>query len=243
MANVKRLNQRHFDAIRKCTILSESYGYAEGSVLIAMGNTKVLCNVSIIDSVPRFLKDKGTGWLTAEYAMLPRATHTRSDRESAKGKQQSRSIEIQRLIGRALRQSIDLKALGERTIQVDCDVLQADGGTRVAAINGAMVAIILALRKLQYEKTLNADPFKNLITAISLGRKDGQILLDLDYEEDSSMDVDLNLIVNEKDEIIEIQGTAEHAPLPLEQMVKMVELGLHGIHEIRSIQKNILDMA
>ncbi len=238
-----RFEGRHFDSIRPCRMTEQTFGYADGSVLIEFGQTKVLCNATILESVPRFLKDKGQGWLTAEYAMLPTATHTRSDRESVKGKQQKRSIEIQRIIGRALRQSLDLKKFGERTIHIDCDVLQADGGTRIAAINGSMVAIILALRKLQYDKVLTKDPLLTIVTAISIGWDGHQLLLDLDYQEDSRVDVDFNLIVDEQDRMIEIQGTAEHHPISMTQVNEMISLGLKGIQAVRDIQRKFLKIS
>lgn len=237
---MKRLNNRALDVLRTLEIQSPAYGYGEGSCLIKMGGTIVLCNVSVTESVPKFLKDQKKGWLTAEYAMLPRATHTRSDRESARGKQAARSIEIQRLISRSLRQSIDLKALGERTIQVDCDVLQADGGTRVAAINGAMVALVLALRKLQYDKILLKDPLNCFISSVSVGYKDGAFYLDLDYEEDSSMDVDLNLVMNDRDEVVEVQGTAENKAINRNELNQMLDLAQAGIEKIRAAQQKAL---
>ena len=205
-----------------------------------MGGTIVLCNASINEGVPKFLKDQKRGWLTAEYSMLPRATHTRSDREASRGKQAARSIEIQRLISRSLRQSIDLSQLGERTINIDCDVLQADGGTRVAAINGGMVALVLALRRMQYDKVLVADPLKHMISSVSVGFKCGQCYLDLDYQEDSSMDVDLNLIMNDKDQIVEIQGTAENEAISREQLNNMLDIAHDGIKSIRAAQEKIL---
>ena len=235
-----RDKQRPLDQLRDFHIETPAYGYGEGSCLIKMGNTTVLCNVSITDSVPKFLKDQKKGWLTCEYAMLPRATHTRSDRESARGKQAARSIEIQRLISRSLRQSIDLEQLGERTIQIDCDVLQADGGTRVAAINGAMVALTFALRKLQYDKVLLKDPLRTFISAVSVGFKDNQFYLDLDYKEDSSMDVDLNLVMNDQDEVVEIQGTAENKAINRQQLNTMIDLAQEGIVKIRAAQQKAL---
>lgn len=237
---MKRANNRSLDDLRTLAIESPAYGYGEGSCLIKMGNTIVLCNASVTEGVPKFLKDQKKGWLTAEYAMLPRATHTRSDRESARGKQAARSIEIQRLISRALRQSVDLKALGERTIQIDCDVLQADGGTRVAAINGGMVALVLALRKLQYDKVLLKDPLKHFISSVSVGYKDGNCFLDLDYEEDSSMDVDLNLVMNDEDHVVEIQGTAEDKTISRDQLNEMIDLAQAGIKKIRNAQEKAL---
>ena len=237
---MKRANNRSLDDLRTLVIESPAFGYGEGSCLIKMGNTIVLCNVSVTEAVPKFLKDQKKGWLTAEYAMLPRATHTRSDRESARGKQAARSIEIQRLISRALRQSIDLKALGERTIQIDCDVLQADGGTRVAAINGGMVALVLALRKLQYDKVLLKDPLKHFISSVSVGYKDGHCFLDLDYEEDSSMDVDLNLVMNDQEHMVRIQGTAEDKTISRDQLNEMIDLAQAGIKKIREAQEKAL---
>lgn len=237
---MKRQNQRQFTELRPITIDTPAYGYGEGSCIIKMGSTIVLCNASINEGVPKFLKDQKRGWLTAEYSMLPRATHTRSDREASRGKQAARSIEIQRLISRSLRQSIDLSQLGERTINIDCDVLQADGGTRVAAINGGMVALVLALRRMQYDKVLVADPLKHMISSVSVGFKRGQCYLDLDYQEDSSMDVDLNLIMNDKDQIVEIQGTAENEAISREQLNNMLDIAHDGIKSIRAAQEKIL---
>lgn len=235
-----RAHNRALDALRHLTIEHPAYGHGEGSCLIHMGQTIVLCSASISEHVPRFLKDKNQGWLTAEYAMLPRATHTRNDRESARGKQAARSIEIQRLISRALRQSIDLHALGERTIHIDCDVLQADGGTRVAAVNGGMVALILALRKLQYDKVLTQDPLKHIISAVSVGFKEDACYLDLDYAEDHVIDVDLNLIMNDQDQVVEIQGTAEDHPISKQQLTAMIDLAEKGIQQIRLAQEKAL---
>ncbi len=198
--------------------------HAEGSVLACTGDTKVLCTASITEGVPKFLKDSHHGWLTAEYSMLPRATHTRSDREAQRGKQTGRTIEIQRLIGRSLRSCIDLSKVPELTIVLDCDVIQADGGTRTTAINGCMVALILALQQRQYEKKLTQDPILFLISAVSLGVVAGEIRLDLDYIEDSQADVDSNIVLNEHGHIIEIQGTAERKPLSQEQLISMLAI-------------------
>ena len=189
-AVMNRKNNRANDALRECSFETHFTKHAEGSVLASCGDTRVLCNVSIQEGTPKFLRSSQSGWLTAEYSMLPRSTHTRSDREACRGKQSGRTIEIQRLIGRCLRNSIDLHRLGDFTITVDCDVLQADGGTRTTAINGAMVALVLAVRGLQYKKIIKNDPLKQMITACSLGMTHDTVLLDLDYEEDSSIDVD-----------------------------------------------------
>ena len=211
---LSRHNKRAFDALRPVEFITNYTKYAEGSVLACCGDTKVLCNVSIQEGTPRFLRDTASGWLTAEYSMLPRATHSRCDREAARGKQSGRTVEIQRLIGRCLRNCIDLSVLGDYTVQIDCDVLQADGGTRTTAINGAMVALILAMRTLQYNKTISVDPITHMVTAFSLGFKDNHVLLDLDYAEDASVDVDCNICLSDSGGIIEIQGSAEGNFMP-----------------------------
>lgn len=198
--------------------------HAEGSVLACTGETKVLCTASITEGVPKFLKDSQQGWLTAEYGMLPRSTHTRCDRESFRGKQTGRTVEIQRLIGRSLRNCINLSLIPDLTIVLDCDVIQADGGTRTTAINGCMVALILALQHRQYQKKLSVDPICHLICAMSLGVVEQQVRLDLDYEEDSQAEVDSNIVLTEHGDIVEIQGTAERKPLTSSQLLAMLEL-------------------
>lgn len=214
--------------------------HAEGSVLVCFGNTKVLCNASVVEGVPRFLKGRDQGWLTAEYGMLPRSTGTRMDREAARGKQGGRTVEIQRLIGRSLRAAVDLSKLGERTIYLDCDVIQADGGTRTAAISGACVALVDALRSLQRDKFIQDDPLKQMVASISVGIYQGKAVLDLDYPEDSNADTDMNLVMTESGGLIEIQGTAEQAPFSEEEFQAMLSLGKQGIAQLIDLQKEAL---
>ena len=235
-----RIDQRSNDQLRPITFTRQYTRYAEGSVLVEFGNTKVLCTASIENSVPRFLKGTGQGWITAEYGMLPRATHTRNDREAARGKQSGRTQEIQRLIGRSLRAMVDLKKLGENTITIDCDVLQADGGTRTAAITGGAVALVDALTALQAQKKLKGDPLKGLVAAISVGMYKDEALLDLCYEEDSSCETDLNVVMTQAGEFIELQGTAESKPFTRIQCNEMLELAEKGIAELILAQKKAL---
>ncbi|WKD49777.1 ribonuclease PH [Microbulbifer spongiae] len=215
--------------------------HAEGSVLVAFGGTKVLCNASVSSEVPRFLRGRGSGWITAEYGMLPRSTGTRMPREAAKGKQSGRTVEIQRLIGRSLRAAVDLEKLGENQITLDCDVIQADGGTRTAAITGACVALVDALRHMQREKLLSEDPLLNLVAAVSVGIYAGQPVLDLDYPEDSGADTDMNLVMAADGGMIEVQGTAEGAPFSEKQFAQMLGLGKAGIDELIALQKEALE--
>ncbi|WP_444911812.1 ribonuclease PH [Microbulbifer sp. PAAF003] len=215
--------------------------HAEGSVLVEFGDTKVLCNASLSSEVPRFLRGQGSGWITAEYGMLPRSTGSRMPREAAKGKQSGRTVEIQRLIGRSLRAAVDLEKLGENQITVDCDVIQADGGTRTAAITGACVALVDALRHMQREKIIAEDPLKNMVAAVSVGIYEGEPLLDLDYPEDSSADTDMNLVMAEDGGMIEVQGTAEGEPFTEKQFAQMLGLGKAGIDELIALQKQALD--
>ncbi|WNZ56305.1 ribonuclease PH [Microbulbifer sp. ANSA003] len=215
--------------------------HAEGSVLVEFGDTKVLCNASLSSEVPRFLRGQGSGWITAEYGMLPRSTGSRMPREAAKGKQSGRTVEIQRLIGRSLRAAVDLEKLGENQITVDCDVIQADGGTRTAAITGACVALVDALRHMQREKIIADDPLKNMVAAVSVGIYEGEPLLDLDYPEDSSADTDMNLVMAEDGGMIEVQGTAEGEPFTEKQFAQMLGLGKAGIDELIALQKRALD--
>ncbi|WP_444926276.1 ribonuclease PH [Microbulbifer sp. TRSA002] len=215
--------------------------HAEGSVLVEFGDTKVLCNASLSSEVPRFLRGQGSGWITAEYGMLPRSTGSRMPREAAKGKQSGRTVEIQRLIGRSLRAAVDLEKLGENQITVDCDVIQADGGTRTAAITGACVALVDALRHMQREKIIANDPLKNMVAAVSVGIYEGEPLLDLDYPEDSSADTDMNLVMAEDGGMIEVQGTAEGEPFTEKQFAQMLGLGKAGIDELIALQKRALD--
>ena len=216
--------------------------YAEGSVLIEVGNTKVLCNASVCDSVPRFLKGKGKGWVTAEYAMLPRATHTRNQREAAKGKQGGRTLEIQRLIARSLRAAVDLDALGENMITVDCDVIQADGGTRTASITGACVALVDALNWMVKEGKLASSPLKQMIAAVSVGVYKGTPVCDLDYDEDSNAETDMNVVMTETGGIIEVQGTAEEGAFSHQELLAMLGLAEGGINQLIAAQKKALNM-
>ena len=235
-----RFENRSNNATREIQFQRHFTKYAEGSVLASMGNTKVLCNASVSTGVPRFLKDKGQGWLTAEYSMLPRATHDRCQREAARGKQGGRTLEIQRLIGRSLRAAIDLKLLGEYTINIDCDVIQADGGTRCTAISGACVALVDALRTMQRNKQITTDPLKHMIAAISVGILHDELLLDLDYSEDSQAHTDMNLVMTNDKGIIEIQGTAEGEVFSQTQLTSLVGLAETGIEQILQAQKAVL---
>jgi len=216
--------------------------YAEGSALIELGETKVICSVSVEEKVPAFLKDTGMGWITAEYAMLPRATHSRTPRDSVVGKK-GRSYEIQRLIGRALRAVVDLTLLGERTFWVDCDVIQADGGTRTASITGAWVALALAFKKLLRAGVLDQDPLKESLAAVSCGLVAGEILLDLTYEEDAMAEVDANFVLTGEGKVVEIQAAAEKDPFPWEIFDQMRKLAEKGIAELINIQKKVLENA
>lgn len=224
------------NALRAIQITRKFTRYAEGSVLIEFGNTKVLCTASIDEKTPPFLKGRGQGWVTAEYGMLPRATGQRTQREAARGKQDGRTVEIQRLIGRSLRAAVDLKALGERTITIDCDVLQADGGTRTAAITGGYVALVDAVRFLKSHKVLKDDPLRRQIASISVGIHQGEPVLDLDYSEDSSAGTDMNFVMDDGGGFIEIQGTAERGSFQLEEMLAMAELARSGIKELMAAQ-------
>lgn len=235
-----RHNNRATHALRPISFERHYTKHAEGSVLVSYGDTKVLCTASIEAGVPRWLKGQNQGWLTAEYGMLPRATGTRTQREAAKGKQSGRTQEIQRLIGRSLRAMIDLSKLGENTIYIDCDVIQADGGTRTASITGACVAVVDALEALQRQGKLKSDPFVGLVAAVSVGVKGGKILLDLDYSEDSTCDTDLNVVMTEAGGFIEIQGTAEDKPFTRAQADSMLTVAENGIKELIELQKQAL---
>lgn len=239
--SITRANNRSVDSLRTISIDKDFTMHAEGSVLVTFGNTKVICTASIQKEVPRFLKGTNQGWVTAEYGMLPRSTHSRMDREAARGKQSGRTQEIQRLIGRALRACVDLSKLGEYTIIVDCDVIQADGGTRTAAITGGCVALIEAIRHMQYKKMINTDPVTKRVSAISVGIYKGMPILDLDYKEDSNAEIDMNLVIDEFGELIEIQGTAEgQRSIPLKQLPNLIELAEKGTRELNEIQKQVL---
>jgi ribonuclease PH len=215
--------------------------HAEGSVLVEFGDTKVLCTASVEERVPRFLKGKGSGWVTAEYGMLPRSTHERSAREAAQGKQGGRTLEIQRLIARSLRAVINLQALGERSITVDCDVLQADGGTRTASITGGYVALVDACRHLQRKKNLRADPVYGAVAAVSVGIFQGEPILDLDYQEDSQAETDMNVIMNDAGAYVELQGTAEGHAFREDELAVMLRLAKQGIAELIAAQNRALE--
>jgi len=214
--------------------------HAEGSVLVEIGHTQVLCTASVEEKVPPFLKGKGQGWVTAEYGMLPRATHTRGSREAATGKQSGRTHEIQRLIGRSLRAVTDLVALGERQVSIDCDVLQADGGTRCASITGAMVALADACAWLREKKLIASDPLRDFVAAVSVGIVGGVPVLDLDYAEDSGCDTDMNVVMTGAGTFVEVQGTAEGAPFTREQMSKLMDLASSGISRLIELQRSAL---
>ncbi|HEY4743318.1 MAG TPA: ribonuclease PH [Desulfuromonadaceae bacterium] len=235
-----RNDGRDQNALRPVTIVRNFTKHAEGSVLVEFGDTRVICTASVEETVPPFLKGKGTGWVTAEYSMLPRATHTRSPREAAKGKQGGRTLEIQRLIGRSLRAVTDMGALGERTIYVDCDVIQADGGTRTASITGAYVALADALATLRNRGGLAAIPLKEAVAAVSVGVVAGEVLLDLNYQEDSAAEVDMNFVMTSSGRFVEVQGTAEAEPFTIGQMDAMRSLAMEGIHTLFKVQEEAL---
>ena len=237
---MQRIDGRAYDELRDVEIATDFVKFPEGSVLISCGNTKVLCCASVEEGAPRHVPE-GTGWVTAEYSMLPRANRERSKRDIAKLKLSPRSAEIQRLIGRSLRGAVDLAALGERTITVDCDVLQGDGGTRTASVTGGFVALSFALHKLVEEGVLETMPLKTCVAAISAGIVDDQLLLDLCYEEDSSAMVDLNCVMDDQGRLIEIQGTGEGRPFTLAEQQKLLELCAKGIQELQAIQKSVLE--
>lgn len=235
-----RPNDRAVDQIRPIKITRNYTAYAEGSVLVEFGNTKVLCNATVEENVPRWLKGQGKGWVTAEYGMLPRATHTRNRREAASGKQGGRTMEIQRLIARSLRAVVDLKVLGEIMITVDCDVIQADGGTRTASISGASVAMADAINSLLASGKLKKNPMKGHVAAVSVGIVGAQALCDLEYVEDSAADTDMNVVMTEDGKMIEIQGTAEGEPFSHEELMQLLALANKGIADIVEAQKSAL---
>ncbi|CRL64578.1 MULTISPECIES: ribonuclease PH [Proteus] len=231
---------RQANQVRPITITRHYTKHAEGSVLVEFGDTKVLCNATVEDGVPRFLKGQGQGWVTAEYGMLPRATNSRNAREAARGKQTGRTMEIQRLIARSLRAAVDLKALGEFTITVDCDVIQADGGTRTASISGACVALVDALNKMVEEGKLKKSPLKSMVAAVSVGIVDGEPLCDLEYVEDSAAETDMNVVMIDDGRMIEVQGTAEGAPFSHEELLALLALAKGGLEKIFEAQKEAL---
>jgi ribonuclease PH len=232
-----RTDKRQAGEMRPVEIVTGYLVTAEGSVLIRIGNTQVLCAASVEDTVPPFLRNTGRGWVTAEYAMLPRATGKRTPREVTKGRPSGRTHEIQRLIGRSLRSVVDMTALGERTVVLDCDVLQADGGTRTASITGAFVALVLALRKLVEFKVVRSLPVRDYVAATSVGLVDGVPMLDLCYDEDSRADVDMNIVMTGSGRFIEVQATAEHMPFDDDQMAKLISLARSGIGQLVEVQK------
>jgi ribonuclease PH len=237
-----RPSGRAVDQLRAIRITRQYTRHAEGSVLIECGDTKVICTASIDEKVPGFLKGKGQGWLTAEYGMLPRSTHSRMDREAARGKQTGRTQEIQRLIGRSLRAAFELEAFGERTLQLDCDVIQADGGTRTASITGAMVAAYDAFSKLVERGVIAQVPVKHFVAAISVGVYRGTPVLDLDYVEDSDCDTDMNIVMTDAGHFVEVQGTAEGAAFDRAVMNRLLDLGQDGIAQLIQLQKQSLGL-
>ncbi len=237
---MERPDKRALDQMRPVTIKKNVNRYAEGSVLIQVGNTHVQCTASVEDKVPSFLRGKGQGWVTAEYSMLPRSTHTRMTRESSKGKVSGRTQEIQRLIGRSLRTVVDLENLGERTVWIDCDVLQADGGTRTASITGAFVALCLALKELKKKKVLKATPIRDFVAATSVGIYEGKHILDLNYDEDSTASVDFNVVRTGEGKFIELQGTAERDPFSNKDLTSMLKLADQGIKDLIKMQRKAI---
>ncbi|MGL4606110.1 MAG: ribonuclease PH [Eubacteriaceae bacterium] len=239
-ASFTRVDGRKAEELRPMTVIRNFTKHAQGSVLIEVGHTKVICTAMIEDKVPPFLKGQKQGWITAEYEMLPASTNTRKSRDRNRGKIDGRTMEIQRLIGRSLRSVIDLKKLGERTIWIDCDVIQADGGTRTAAITGSFMALYDALEKSIQEKVITEMPITNFIAATSVGVHNGNVILDLCYEEDSEAEVDMNMVMTDAGEIIEIQGTGEARPFTKDELQKLLALGEAGINELIQFQKKNL---
>lgn len=240
---VQRPSGRRANALRDVSITRHYTKHAEGSVLVAFGDTQVICTASVLERVPEFLRDRGQGWLTAEYGMLPRATHTRSDREAARGKQTGRTQEIQRLIGRALRSVFDLEQFGPRTLHIDCDVIQADGGTRTASITGAFVAAHDAVSKLLAAGRLEKSPILDYVAAISVGIYEGMPVLDLDYDEDSRCDTDMNVVMTGDGGFVEVQGTAEGSPFSRSEMNALLDLAGSGIEQLIEQQKAALGIS
>jgi len=235
-----RQDNRDLQELRKIRLTRNYLKFAEGSCLVEFGNTKVICTASVEEAVPPFLRGKGKGWITSEYGMLPRSCKTRVPRESSKGKIGGRTHEIQRLIGRSLRSVTDLARIGERTMWIDCDVIQADGGTRTASITGSFVALVDALNKMRDQKLIDEIPVSDYVAAVSVGIRGGRMLLDLDYEEDSSAQVDMNLVMTARGKIIEVQGTAEGEPFSEHELYKLLKLARSGIRDIIAIQKKAL---
>ncbi len=237
-----RSNGRPLNAMRSIEFIRNYTKYAEGSVLAVFGDTKVICTASIEESVPAFLRGRKCGWLTAEYGMLPRSTHTRMEREAARGRQSGRTQEIQRLIGRSIRAAFDLDAFGERTLKLDCDVIQADGGTRTASISGVMIAAYDAFARMVEEGLIESIPLRHFVAAISVGICDGAPALDLDYQEDNTCDTDMNVVMTENGDFVEIQGTAEGEPFSSEKLMELLNLAKSGIFELIGIQKRVLGL-
>ena len=237
-----RFDGRNFDEIRKVTFERNFLNFPEGSVLVTQGNTKIIVTASVMENVPRFLQDTGTGWITAEYNMLPRATQSRNQRERDRLRVKGRTHEIQRLIGRSMRAAFNYEKLGERTIKIDCDVIQADGGTRCASITGAFIAVFDAINFLYNKQRIYEFPDYKVTAAISLGIKNGKVILDLNYEEDSKVDVDFNLVANEDLDLIEIQGTAEGEPFNKEKLTEILEVGEKGVMDLIKLQKQVLNL-
>lgn len=237
---MQRPSGRNPNQLRDIRITRRYTKHAEGSVLVEFGDTKVICTASVVNNVPSFLRGQGQGWLTAEYGMLPRSTGTRMDREAARGKQQGRTVEIQRLIGRSLRAAVDLSLLGENTINIDCDVIQADGGTRTASITGAWVALADAVAFLKASGKVTGEPLKRAIASVSVGIYQGVPVLDLDYPEDSAADTDMNVVMGDDGGIVEIQGTAEAEPFTEEEFAAMLKLAKQGIGELHRLQQEAL---
>ena len=237
---MQRPSGRRPNQLRAVKFLRGATKHAEGSVIAEFGDTRVLCTASVEKGVPRFMKGEGRGWITAEYGMLPRSTHERMNREASRGKQGGRTLEIQRLIGRSLRSAVDLEAMGEYTITIDCDVLQADGGTRTASISGACVALIDAFSFMQQQGWIKESPLRAMVAAISVGVYQGEAILDLDYPEDSNAETDMNVVMTEQGTFIEIQGTAEAEPFSKEDLAAMLELAETGIADLIKVQKMAL---
>lgn len=237
-----RLDNRQNNELRPIRFIRQFTKHAEGSVLVEFGDTKVICTASVTPGVPPFLKEKKQGWITAEYGMLPRSTHERMGREAARGKQTGRTQEIQRLIGRSLRSIIDLTLLGENTITVDCDVIQADGGTRTASITGSCVALVEAIQKLMSQGKIKSNPIKHLIASVSVGIYQGEPILDLNYIEDSNAETDMNIVMTEQGQFIEIQGTAEMGSFSQEELNQLLDLGKSGIQKLISYQQAVLEI-
>lgn len=242
-ASTARPSQRQADQLREIKITRNYTKHAEGSVLVEFGDTKVICTASVEENIPRFLKGSGRGWVTAEYGMLPRSTGSRMDREAARGKQSGRTQEIQRLIGRSLRAAVDMNLLGENTIKIDCDVIQADGGTRTASITGGCVALADAINAMLERGIIKSSPLKQMIASVSVGIYKGEPVLDLDYPEDSSADTDMNVVMTEAGKFIEVQGTAEDGAYSFDELQAMIRLAEKGIAELVDFQKQALDVA